>query len=156
VTYGGATGEKITGWVTRSRCNHTKGIYQLHHPMMHLAVPRATLGFVAHGFPEYDGGGNLIGPEIVPYDDFPATQLNLGLKCVRMNARGLTVLHPGHNPTLGFIFLWHVLHVEWLSEYEVHLVGWDFQGIDDPHHIDWEEKVTRDWLERSYFKRHEP
>lgn len=156
VTYGGATGKKITGWVTRSRCNHTHGIYQLHAQIMRRAVSRASVALIAHGFPEYAGDGKLIGPEIVPYDEFPAKQLNPDISCVRMNARGLTAVHPGYNPTLGFILLWHVLHSNWFAHDELYLIGWNFQGIDDPHHIDWEEQVTRSWLERGYFKRYTP
>jgi len=154
VTHEGFTGNKITAWVTRSRCNHTNSIYSLYAGIMKRAVSHVNVAFITHGFPEYSGDGKLIGPEIVPYDTFPVQQLcSLDtIRCIPINARGLTLLHPGLNPTVGFVFLWNILHQQWFKNYEIHLIGWDFVGIDDPHKIAWEEQITRTWIKHGYFQ----
>ncbi len=155
VTYGDATGSKITSWVTRSRCNHTNAIYSQCSRTMKHAVPLAKVAFIAHSFPEYSGDGKLIGPEIVPYDTFPVEQLcpTNNKQCVPINARVITLLHPGLNPTLGFIFLCHILRQQLFVNDKVHLIGWNFVGIDDPHKIDWEAQLTNLWIEQGYFLR---
>ena len=154
-TYGENTGSKITTWVTRSLCHHTECTFGVYKSEMSQPISCASKAYIVHGFPEYNAYGQIIGQEIVKYDTQPVSQLRPldGIECIPINARGVTLLHPGYNPTLGFMFLWNILANQWFVDDKIYLVGFDFVGIDAPHKADWEQRHVQEWVKRDWFQR---
>jgi len=151
---GGRNGIKTTRWVTRSYCIHTA---RPGYPFWWGGEPKEILkslstistAYVTYGFAEW----NIENGEPVKYDQHIVSNLLCidNISCIPLNMKDLACLHPNRNPTNGLMFLWEILRSQLFIDYEIFLVGFNFDEICSTHNPDWEQPIIQRWIKHGYF-----